>query len=1100
MSNTSRQLLDAVYERLGFANGDLVSAAAEPLETPSQDWVNKGDWLALGKKVGAERIFFVNNYPVVVFAEQTSENPADWFQWFNSIWCMARPQLLFLARQGELSVFNLTKKPARRGEEPGVSRLLEAVHVTADVQEKLHRFRRDQVESGRLFEDSRFGFEDRADRALVRDLEKVRNALLAEGLASGYAHALIGRSIFIRYLEDRKVLVESYFRRIAKTDASGKWTALLDDAAASAGDNGLGHPIFYPNVLTNKGFTYALFTKLAAEFNGDMFPVNPEEQMVVTERHLKLLHKFLLGGKDENLFFFAYRFDIIPIELISSIYEKFYTLDTKKQRDEGSYYTPAALVEFVLSQTLSEEILEKNPRILDPACGSGIFLVEAFRRIVRFKVARTRRPPTRDELRAVLKDQIAGADINPEAIRVAAFSLYLAMLHYLNPPDIRQHPLPRLTYSTRHGKRPNKDYDILVAENIFRIDETISETSVKARFASGCADVVIGNPPWGKAKREDEAEDGEPEPGVQDHGGEAWCAKRGLSVGYRERSETFIHRTMDLLRAGGRAGMLVSTGIFFKRHKNTRQFREQWLSGASLQKVVNFAAVRDAFFRTTSEDGGSESKGAIAPFAAVVFDKIDPTEGSRFSYWSAKETAFVKRVQAAILNTADLRVVEQRRFLDDDTLWKIYWWGGHRDEAFISRLRLEKSLKMVADPTDRMGTGFQKATGGKNHEWLQAYLEFPTTLFERYGNLPTAGFVKPPLKVLFPRESYLYQGRRLLIKRGVGSDEIETGRIAARYENEQFSFRDSIFAIPLEHLSEANAKVVLGILWSSLIRYYLFLTTSEWGLWHDALRSEAIHNIPIRIPEKRSLKQRIVRIVDALRAMPSSAIDGTLFPESGTIPRVERERRIRQLEARLDEAVFEAFDLTDEERERIEEVCGLGLDLFYRGMDSKAVEPLDWEPNAPSVGRIGDLDTNGDSAELKRYLETFLTIWEPHLASQGGCFRWRVVRPLEASSMMAAIFQTESASEALPDPTTSDDRAWEELLDRLAKSSRQHVGPQRVYVDGLIRIMSNEDIVIIKKNERRLWTRSAARDDAEATMLMALHMDASNGMRNGSHA
>ena len=73
-----------------------------------------------------------------------------------------------------------------------------------------------------------------------------------------------------------------------------------------------------------------------------------------------------------NLFFFAYRFDIIPIDLISSIYEKFYSINPKKKRDEGSYYTPSALVDFVLAQTLTEDVLATKPRVLDPACGSGI--------------------------------------------------------------------------------------------------------------------------------------------------------------------------------------------------------------------------------------------------------------------------------------------------------------------------------------------------------------------------------------------------------------------------------------------------------------------------------------------------------------------------------------------------------------------------------------------------------------------------------------------------------------------------------------------------------------------------------------------------------
>jgi hypothetical protein len=124
-----------------------------------------------------------------------------------------------------------------------------------------------------------------------------------------------------------------------------------------------------------------------------------------------------------------------------------------------------------------------------------------------------------------------------------------------------------------------------------------------------------------------------------------------LKVGDKERSQTFIHRTSNLLRDGGRAGMLVSTGVFFKRHQNTKEFRHQWLGQVTIRKVVNFAAVRDAFFRGVGEEGKATAEGSIAPFAAVVFDKAAPPEDSRFSYWSAKETAFVKRVQAVVLNS-----------------------------------------------------------------------------------------------------------------------------------------------------------------------------------------------------------------------------------------------------------------------------------------------------------------------------------------------------------------------------------------------------------------------------------------------------------------
>jgi hypothetical protein len=841
--------------------------------------------------------------------------------------------------------------------------------------------------------------------------------------------------------------------------------------------------VFYPAVLNNKAFTYALFTRLSDDFNGDMFPVDAEEYKAVNERHLKLLRKLLLADVDDSLFFFAYQFDIIPIELISSIYEKFYSTKPGQKRDDGSYYTPAALVDFVLSETLGPEELRGRPRVIDPACGSGIFLVEAFRRIVRYRVGEARRRLRPEELRAVLRDQIAGIDINPEAVRVTAFSLYLAMLHYLEPPDILQHKLPCLTYTVRSKTDAKKHFDILLAEDAFQIDDTVTSEAVRRRFTSGCADIVVGNPPWG-SPRADVPEE------LRSDGGVAWCKARGLSLGDKERSQSFVHRSLDLLRDGGRAGLLVSTGVFFKRGDTTRKFREQWLSETVLRKVINFAAVRDAYFQPDGKDE-EEGKGSIAPFAAAVFDKRKPEPGSAFGYWSAKETAFVRHVKAVVLNRADFCYGVQEEFLGDDTLWKIHWWGTHRDRALIQRLRLEKSFREVLDPDGtRMRVGFQEASRKDPSDWLSEFKEFPTDHFERYGPLPTNEFVNPPDRVHRRRERFLYEGPRLLIKRGIDQSAGLDGTIAARFEAEPFCFRDSVHCVSVEELGAEKAKVLLAILWSSLTRYYLFLTSGTWGLWHDEVKKDVLYGIPVRFPKKAALQTKIVKAVDALREIEPAAVKEGLFQEEG-LSTAERAATIRRLEAQLDLAVFELFELTDEERERVTELCGPGLDLFYKGMESEAVQPLDWPDAAARQGYLADLhQANGN--ELAQYLATFVKLWEPHLAEQEGCLRWRIVRPPGASSMLAVIFHTQNReTKALP--ATSDEQEWGTILGRLGASSLQHAKASRVYIDGLIRLVTDADMVIIKRNERRLWSPSLARDDAEATMLMVMHMSARNG-------
>ncbi|MCU0289846.1 MAG: SAM-dependent methyltransferase [Acidobacteria bacterium] len=442
--------LDILYDKLDFKNGGLYPAAADPSTCPKEkDWIEKGEWFAAAKRAGADAIFFVDNNPAAVFA-QCNADPREKVRAFNRIWCLARPRLLFLAAPGEITVYDLAQKPVNENKEEDWEKLkaLDILKNIQGVSEEVQKYHRDNIESGRVYEDRRFGdLKNRADQALIRDLKIVRGELIHAGLSGEqvrFAHALIGRSIFIRYLEDRGILTKNYFLNVAGQNA--ELIQLLQKPVKRCGLESSGLETYYPRVLEDKDFTYALFKKLAEDFNGDMFPGVEVEEKIVTQKHLKLIQDLLYGdaGVQKKLFFYSYRFDIVPLDLISSIYEEFYHTaaagDDKnsKKRQDGAYYTPPVLVEFIISRVLTLTVLETRPRVLDPACGSGIFLVEAFRRMVRFELYKNKKNLEFNQLKRILKEQIAGIEVNEEAARITAFSLYLAMLHYLEPKAIDQ--------------------------------------------------------------------------------------------------------------------------------------------------------------------------------------------------------------------------------------------------------------------------------------------------------------------------------------------------------------------------------------------------------------------------------------------------------------------------------------------------------------------------------------------------------------------------------------------------------------------------------------------------------------------------------------
>lgn len=1082
-----QQLLDAVYERLGYAEGDLLDAADSPSDFTSENWINKGEWLALAKDVGAEKVFFVDNNPVIVFATVDSDKQQEKFR---KIWNMARPPLLFLASPGELAVYNLNHGPARdqAGWEDTIGkRQLNKAKTIAEVSEKLQEFRREQIETGRLFEDERFADDKRADKALIADLQVIRNNLWKTGLKPKYAHSLIGRSIFIRYLEDRGVLKESYFKKV--TRGKPQWREILNaPLPGSFVDPVLGERL-YLRVLRDKGFTYALFEQLSKDFNGDMFPDVDDEKANVEATHLRRLQSFLCGNAEEQqFFFFAYKFDVIPIELISSIYEEFYNTDKSKDENNGSHYTPPALVEFLLGQVLSPECLDEKPRILDPACGSGIFLVESFRRIVRHKVwSQNGRRLSDIQLRKILREQISGIDINGEAVRIAAFSLYLAFMHYQRPPDILEQikqgkKLPNLKYEKDRIRDPEQQYDILLEANSFDVESKIAHDDVLSKFNESCADVVVGNPPWGSPGNKEEEEESREAMNIALQ----WCEKQEgkLPVGGREWSQVFIHRAINLLSDKGQAALLVSSGVLFKSHEKSQDFRKKWLATTTLHSIVNFAHVRDVFFK-----GKARQSGAQSPFIAVYFTKQEPDYDTSFKYWSAKKTAIVKGIQSIILGSSDLKQLNQNDVFANDDFWKVYWWASHRDANLIKTLRMGiPFVNLIINRTklsrDDFRQGFTPGSVKKTAESkLRDYKVFPTRKFVRYGSIDKSLLGIVPEKVHRFGSMNVYEGCRLLVKRGITESKEPKGQIIAKLTSIPFCFNNSFHGVRLSDSATWEGKVVLGIFWSSLARYYFWLTAGSW-IWHNEIHLEDIQQMPIRLPEDKKLCNRIIAIVGKLQAIKLVNDEDNLFNQT-----------LSSLEHDLDEAIYDLYELNEAERDLIRDMCEYGLNLFYNNVKSEAVKPIEANRPASNCGVIKDVPTRRDWQKgFEGYIRTFLGIWNRELGPDGE-FRWQLIRPGRNIPMAAIVFSTQDKKKPLGPVKDSETAQWHKVLRKLDKTKRVPVS-RRVYIDGVVRDVSDTDIMIIKRNERRLWTRSMAREDAEATLLQAIHLqERSRGQR-----
>ena len=1057
--------LNILYDELDFKNGSLYSATDSPSTCRKRtDWLEKGEWLTAAKRVGAEKIFFVENNPVAVFAE-CGVALEEKVKAFNQSWCLARPRLLFLASPGEITVYDLAQKPIdlnKQKDWKNLKSLAPTLNDLARVSRELQDFHRDNVESGRLFADERFGdLKNRADKALIRDLKTVRRELIDAGLSGKrirFAHAIIGRSIFIRYLEDRGILTEEYFLNVARQKAG--WTDLLRNPDSRTGFDFSDHETFFPRVLQDKTFTYALFKKLAQDFNGDMFPDVDEEEKIVAQKHLTKIQDLLYGdvGIQKKLFFYSYRFDIIPLDLISSIYEEFYhgsaSDDEKKSkvRQDGAYYTPPVLAEFVLSRVLTPDVLKKTPRVMDPACGSGIFLVEAFRRIVRYEWLKKKQPLTFDELKGILKKQIAGIEVNAEAARITAFSLYLSMLHYLDPPAIDQqmkmgNRLPNLVATTN---RSANNFHCILPGNAFDIDYIESNPIWKARFGVECADVLVGNPPWGAPGTKADVEIKARQKILLD-----WCKSSNKPIGDKEPSQAFLWRALDFLKQNGKAGMLVSAGVLFKHNTTTKAFRKQWLDHVRLDEIFNFAHVRKFFF-----------KGGISPFLSVFFSK-EGQEAKPVYYWSAKQTVALQETQAIVLSRHDLRILRNEEKVSNSITWKINSWGSTGDSHLIQHICRLRPLFFYVD-RKKCGQGISPSPAKRPTDSIASFALCPIKLLSRYNKLDIGRFLTLKKSVYRIGNPNVYSGSRILVQRGIDEKSVvDKGRIVARYETNPFCFTNAINGIKLKSPEEWRYKTILGILWSSVARYFFFMTSSNWGLWHHEIHlDDELLQLPIVLDNFNPATKNIIAIVDKLRSYHPQKLD-VFHPDGTSEEKIEAQRH--KWETELDEAVFELYGLNEEQKDLIRDLCEVTLPFFYKPFDS--------------IGAMQAVEKN-DLSWIEKYVHIFCRRWNAYL-DNGEEMRAKV--HLGAHDNMVAV-EFFPADKDDPWNLKSKNNSWGYILEQLGNTLPQPMGTSQILLDGLVHVVSKNGIIIIKRNGKRFWTRSLAREDADATICKAMQL------------
>ncbi|MFH1761735.1 MAG: DNA methyltransferase [bacterium] len=410
------------------------------------------EWL-LKEKLQPAAFFCVDKKPMVLFYN----SPPNKEHLFRAIWNFNDSPVVIINEPDVVEIFN------------GFSYLKDKKTLDKlEDESSLNAFSYFELVTGKTWQnyENKLKYQNRADYHLLKNIKDTRDKLISDYCMDSFiSNAFIGKCIFIRYLIDREVRI----------NFDGKLRTWTNDDLCE--------------LLNHKNKTIQFLNYLKDRFNGEAFLLSDSHLNKIPKEAFVVLSSLMRGDEiasGQMSLFDVYDFSIIPVEFISNVYEHF--IGSENQATKGAYYTPLFLVDYIIAETV-EKYFSENPKeysckVLDPACGSGIFLVEALRRMIeRYKeIKKTTSIKTKrlkDILRELAEENIFGIDKDQNAINVALFSVYLALLDYQEPKDIENFKFPKL-----------------IGKNFFIEDFFDSKAEFNKTINQIIFTFILGNPPW----------------------------------------------------------------------------------------------------------------------------------------------------------------------------------------------------------------------------------------------------------------------------------------------------------------------------------------------------------------------------------------------------------------------------------------------------------------------------------------------------------------------------------------------------------------------------------------------------------------------------
>ena len=962
--------------------------------------------------LGAAAVFCVQHLPTAVFFAAERMDPADIAPIHSDLWNQGLASVLAVVCGEKIHIYSLAATPDDRSPETfDETCLIDALHQVKDalaVRNLIHG-----MESGRYWKEhgGKFDASQRVDGVLLHNLKESHRLLQDKerGLAPEASQALLMQTMFIAYLEDREAIDAGYIE--AATD--GAFSMFADILSENRIDA-----------------FYDLFRSLNQDFNGDLFVAGPR----LRRRHLEVLARFH-SGKEEmgpaggQLRLWGYNFKFIPVELISAVYDQF--LNEQDQARKGQFHTPMHLASSIVFQIWDDpEVLDPRSKtkgkFLDPACGSGIFLVCLFKRLCeQRRSGKAKRSIRWDSLRGFL-DRLCGWDIDAGAVRVAAFSLYVALLEEAHPPDIRN--------LMRRGKLLPPLWGATLREaDFFHMD------------ASPEYDVVIGNPPW---QGSDAASAG-------------WCEQHGLPAPNRQAAWGFLWKALRHLKEDGRIAFLLPAMSFLHTHsKKALEARGLLFQSARARRIVNYADLRFQLFST-----------AVQPAALFIAGPNPGAAPYEFDYWAPKASPSSGATRLVSINEVDKKRLNTATIERDPLEFNKRMWMTSPEHKLFRYLSTYPRLRAKVaqfgrsnagqgndpEPTWTIGQGFQPVPEDRLGD--ASYDQTKSKVVGKKPFLPARSFriFAPDWEALVRRHDEAvrrrgfekgFGGPRVLVPQGVGNQ-----RLKAAYSETPFTFQDAIQAIAVPEGDRERAKLLAALLNSKLLFWYAFHSTSSIGSERPEVHQDQLLDLPFPAPEETPDPQRSLSAAKGLIAL----IDGA----SGKLNNpMQSPDLLDQMLDEIDRLACDYFALTEQEMRIVEETW-------------KHVVPA-LQPRPSAFPKIWEPPSDEKRREYARVLTSALDDW-----TEAGS---RVSVALVARSHDLAVLRLRLCSTKDWAEYTEEPNEVGKLLVDIAQKSGTEL-PGNIHQVSNLRMYAGDDMYMVKPNSLRFWIRTAALDDAEQVVV-----------------